>query len=113
MSEGLRQGDVVLVPFPFTDLSGVKTRPAVVVSNDTFRGEDVILCAVTSQKAGVQEVEITDVDLAVGRLPVVSYVRYGKVVSMKRNSNMRVVAKIGNKKFAEIINGLMKLVECG
>lgn len=113
MSDVLRQGDVVLVPFPFTDFSGVKTRPAVVVSNDVFKGEDVILCAVTSQKAGVQEVEITDIDLAAGRLPVVSYVRYGKVVSMKRNSYMRLVAKVGKMKLAEIIDGLMKLVECG
>lgn len=112
MSDALKQGDVVLVPFPFTDLSGVKTRPAVVVSNDFFKGEDIILCAVTSQKAGVQEVEIGDMDLATGRLPVVSYVRYGKVVSMKRDLHMRVVAKVGKKKLAQIIAGLMKLVEC-
>jgi len=46
-------------------------------------------------------------------LPVVSYVRYGKVVSMKRNSHMRVVAKLGKKKLAEIIDGLIKLLECG
>jgi mRNA interferase MazF len=46
-----RQGDVVLVSFPFTDLTSTKKRPAVVVSPDTFnaRNEDVVLVAVTSQ----------------------------------------------------------------
>ena len=37
-----------MVPFPFTDLSGRKRRPALVVSPEGFSAEDLILCAVTS-----------------------------------------------------------------
>lgn len=44
-------GDVVLVPFPFTDQTTTKRRPAVVVSSDAYHRDrpDVILMAVTSQ----------------------------------------------------------------
>lgn len=44
-------GDVVLVPFPFTDRSASKRRPAIVVSSDAYnrRRADVIVLAVTSQ----------------------------------------------------------------
>ena len=44
-------GDVVLVPFPFTDQRATKKRPAVVVSSEAYnaRGRDVILVAVTSR----------------------------------------------------------------
>lgn len=44
-------GDVVLVPFPFTDLSTIKKRPAVVISSADYQRErsDLILIAVTSQ----------------------------------------------------------------
>lgn len=44
-------GDVVLVPFPFTDLTTIKKRPAVVVSSADYQRErsDLILIAVTSQ----------------------------------------------------------------
>ncbi len=43
-----KQGEVVLVPFPFSDLSGQKVRPAVVVSAITS-GQDIIVVFVTSQ----------------------------------------------------------------
>lgn len=43
-----KKGAVVLVPFPFTDLSGNKVRPAVIVSNGKI-GSDVVVLFVTSQ----------------------------------------------------------------
>jgi mRNA interferase MazF len=48
---GYSFGDVVLVPFPFTDQTASKKRPAVVVSADAYhqRRQDVIVMAVTSQ----------------------------------------------------------------
>ena len=44
-------GDVVLVPFPFTDQSGTKKRPAVVISNHTYNASrrDIVIMAITSQ----------------------------------------------------------------
>ena len=48
---GSEFGDVLLVPFPFTDQSTAKRRPAVVVSSDAYHRErqDLIILAVTSQ----------------------------------------------------------------
>ena len=44
-------GDVVLVPFPFTDQSGTKKRPAVVVSSFSYNASrrDIVIMAITSQ----------------------------------------------------------------
>ena len=49
-----QRGDVVLVPFPFSDLSTAKVRPAVVVSSDLYHSTepDLLLAALTSQVAG-------------------------------------------------------------
>lgn len=51
---GSKFGDVVLVPFPFTDQTAAKRRPAVVVSSDAYHHErpDVIVVAVTSRTGG-------------------------------------------------------------
>lgn len=48
---GYKRGDIVLVPFPFTDFSTLKQRPALVISSNSFNRsrEDVILVAITSQ----------------------------------------------------------------
>jgi mRNA interferase MazF len=50
-TSGLSFGDVVLVPFPFTDQSGVKKRPAVVVSSSDYNASrrDSVIMAITSQ----------------------------------------------------------------
>jgi mRNA interferase MazF len=48
---GLLFGDVIVVPFPFTDQTAVKKRPAVVISSEAYQREraDIILMAITSQ----------------------------------------------------------------
>ncbi len=45
-----KQGDIVLIPIPFTDLSSHKRRPVIVISNDDYnqRAPDVIVVAMTS-----------------------------------------------------------------
>jgi len=40
--------DIVVIPFPFSDLSGSKKRPALVLAD--LQGDDIILCQITSQK---------------------------------------------------------------
>jgi len=47
------QGDIVLIPVPFTDLSSQKRRPVIVVSNDLYNRQsaDVVVVAMTSNPA--------------------------------------------------------------
>lgn len=53
---GFEFGDIVLVPFPFTDQTAAKKRPGVVISSDAYQRErpDLIIMAVTSQIKSTQ-----------------------------------------------------------
>ena len=53
-------GDVLLVPFPFTDQSGTKKRPAVEVSSDAFHREsaDLIIMAITTQSRASSSLQV-------------------------------------------------------
>ena len=87
----LAAGSVVLVPFPFSDLSQSKLRPAVVLA-DAKRG-DWILCQVTSNAYGdTRAVELGDGDFARGGLQLVSYARPAKLFTAHRSL---VVSQVG------------------
>ena len=45
-----KQGDIILVPIPFTDLSSAKRRPVIVVSRDNYQAatQDMVVVAMTS-----------------------------------------------------------------
>ena len=79
-----KRGDIVLVPFPFTDLSSSKRRPALVISPDAFNDqmEDVVVAAITSQLTNEHAVTIDQSDCVDGVLPKVSVVKLAKVFTI-------------------------------
>ena len=59
------KGDVVIVPFPFSDLTQAKRRPALILAE--LEGDDRILCQITSQRIGDQyAIELDDTDFESG-----------------------------------------------
>ena len=77
-------GAVILVPFPFSDLSQSKLRPAVVLANAGKR--DYVLCQITSNiYSDSRAIEIKHSSFASGSLRVVSYARPSKLFTANRN----------------------------
>src|SRR6266576_1244266 len=81
------QGDVVLVPFPFTDLSVTKQRPALVLSPERLNKvrTDLVVAAITSQipdVVGEDEILLSDTDLRTAGLPKVSMIKVGKIFTI-------------------------------
>lgn len=94
-------GHIVLVPFPFSDLSQSKLRPAVVLA-DAGR-DDWILCQVTSQPYGdARAVELRQADLEAGTLRVLSYARPGKLFTASASLMRASVARLDVAAFARL-----------
>ena len=105
-------GAVVLVPFPFSDLSQAKLRPAIVLA-DAGR-DDWILCQVTSSPYGdPRAISVTDTDLASGSLRVVSYARPGKLFTANRNLMVAQVATLNSDEFKRIVERVIDLLRLG
>ena len=104
-----RQGDVVLVSFPFTDLSSTKRRPAVVVSPDSFnaRKQDLVLVAITSQIGDdSQIVLLEDGDFREGRLPRRSVVKLTKLFTMHSSLIVKRICTLKLEEMDEILKDL-------
>ena len=85
-------GSVVLIPFPFSDLSRTKLRPAVVLA--TLDKGDCILCQITSQPHDAQAIELNQPDFAEGSLARTSYARPGKLFTAHNSLLQREVGKL-------------------
>jgi mRNA interferase MazF len=108
------RGDIVLVPFPFTDLTGQKRRPALVISPDRFDREDVILCAITSRVPGrlpPWDLPLVAEDLVDGILPRPSIVKIGKLFTMHRRLVVGRFSTIRPAKLAEVLSLLRRLFQ--
>ena len=94
-------GDVVLAPFPFTDLSQVKIRPAVVVADVGMR--DWILCEVTSNiRRRDLSIVIGPDDMAEGELRFRSWVRPDRLATLNDRVFERMLGRLTNSKYSEI-----------
>jgi mRNA interferase MazF len=106
-----KRGDVVLVPFPFTDLTHAKQRPALIISPDHFNASrpDVLVAAITSQippTLAVDEFAIPTSELVLGGLPKPSILRLTKLVSLHQQL---ILKRIGALPAATLDRALAQL----
>ena len=98
----LGPASIVVVEFPFSDLSGAKLRPAVVLT-DAGRG-DWILCQITSNPhSDSQAVKLTSTALRSGTLADVSFARPTKLFTAHESLMTKRVAILHDRAFKEIV----------
>ena len=108
MAEFVR-GDVVVVPFPFSDLTNAKRRPALVLAK--LDGDDVILAQVTSQTVrDGYAVELKDSDFADGGLTLTSNVRPNRVFTADTRIVLYRVGSLKPSKLTEVVDRLVAIL---
>jgi mRNA interferase MazF len=92
---------IVVVPFPFSDLSNTKLRPALVLAS-AQRG-DWLLCQITSKSyADPNAVQITTADLHSGRLDELSFARPLKLFTANETLMIKRIAILNTATFSTI-----------
>ncbi len=104
------KGDVVIVPFPFSDLSQAKRRPALVVSK--LAGDDLILCQITSQAISDNyAIAVTNVDFASGGLNLNSNIRPNRLFTADTGIIIYKAGQLKAEKLKEVINKIIEILQ--
>jgi mRNA interferase MazF len=100
-------GDVVTVPFPYSDLGQNKKRPALVVAS--LPGSDSIVCAITSQPYGItNRVQLSQVDFIEGGLRVDPSFALPSKLFTADESIIKKVGRLSPDKTAEVTKSVIE-----
>ena len=105
----LKRHQVVLLSFPFSDLSAQKLRPALLLA-DAGR-DDWLLCQITSKPyADARAVALNDADFVTGSLRVVSYARPAKLFTAHASLVQSVVGEMSGATHQRVCDALVALL---
>ena len=108
------QLEIVLVPFPYSDLSSSKRRPVLIISNNNYNKNypDILVVVITSNLFKDEySVELHNDDLELGMLPEPSIIKCHKLFTIEQSQVLKRFSIINEKKFDEVILFLNKLVQ--
>ena len=104
------RGDAVVVPFPFSDLTQAKRRPALIIAD--LEGDDYILCQITSKRIKDNySIPLEDDDFEDGSLKQSSNVRPNRIFTADKNIILYRIGNIRNNKFDEIIRKIVSILQ--
>lgn len=106
------QKEIVLLPYPFSDLENTKIRPALVVSNNNFnnKSKDCIMVPLTSVLNDEPfSVVITQSDLTAGKLIKTSRIKTEKIFAVQKNLIKLKIGILNNRAFDKVIKEIIKL----
>ena len=104
----MSKGDIVLITFPFTDLSGSKLRPAVILTDTTL---DLTVCFITTQIQWQEPTDVTLLPNLTNGLKKQSLIRTSKIATLDRKLVKGLLGKLTSNELRELNNKLKVLVQ--
>ena len=107
------QGEIIIVPFPFSDLSSIKQRPVLVLSKNSYNesGDDIITCGITSNlKDARHSVLIENTNLEKGQIPAKSRIKVDKLFTIDKSIVKKKVGRLNKEAFNQVRNVFSTLI---
>ena len=105
-------GNIILVPFPFSELTNIKVRPAVVISTTKDKYENVIVSAISSViPDSISANEIIIESNSVNNLRVKSVLKVDRIVTIKKESVIAIIGSLSENElnlFKSVFKDLVK-----
>ena len=106
-----KQGNIILIPFPFTDFSTTKNRPAIIISSNAYNSthDDIIICAITSQipkNLEPYDYLLNASELLEATLPKKSLIKTDKILAIDKKFIRKTLGTLPQDSINKIINHL-------
>jgi mRNA interferase MazF len=103
------RGDVVVIPFPFSNLSDSKKRPAFIIAD--LPGDDIIACQITSKvKSDPFALPLGSHDFISGGLPIDSFIRPNKIFTVDKNLVLATAGHLSEGKIRDVLNAIVAVI---
>jgi mRNA interferase MazF len=103
------KGDIVVIPFPFSDLSQSKRRPTLVLA--PLEGDDVILCQITSKSIKDNyAISLDDADFESGGLKQASNIRPNRLFTADTHIILYRVGNIKKEKLNQVVQSIIEII---
>ena len=105
----LKKFDIALVNFPFSDLTKIKKRPALVINS--LEGDNTIFCQITTKRRSILKYEVVlKKEDCSGDIRFDSYIYLDMVFTLHKDLVYRKIGEVKNQKVKNIINQKIKFV---
>jgi len=103
------KGDIVVIPFPFSDLTQAKRRPALVIV--PLEGNDAILCQITSKTVTDRyAVSLLDTDIETGALKQTGNIRPNRLFTADQHIILYKIGSLKQEKLRAVVQKLIEII---
>ncbi len=105
------KGDIVVTPFPFSNLTSSVRRPVLVVTN--LKGDDVILCQITSKehKEDSYQISLNKEDFEKGGLKVESFIKPSILFTIRNSIILYKVGRLNKNKIKKVEDAICRIIQ--
>ncbi|MEK6917983.1 MAG: type II toxin-antitoxin system PemK/MazF family toxin [Nanoarchaeota archaeon] len=104
------KGEVIVTPFPFSDLTTSIRRPALIVAN--LKGDDVMLCQITTKKRqDPYVIDLSKEDFKSGSIKIASFIKPSKIFTLRKKIILYKIGKLTENKIKEVENKIFEIIK--
>ena len=108
-----KQGEILLIPIPYTDLQAVKRRPVLVLSNDHYNSSrnDILVASITSNLINNEfGIVLESADLEEGTLARTSMIRFDKLYCLNQRIIVKKFGRLKREKYIAVTNKIREFI---
>ena len=108
----MKIGEIILIPFPFAELTNKKVRPAVIITETSDKYKDLVVSAISSVVPS--QISTREIFLKANKtnnLRVDSIIKVDRIVTLKREDKIADLGKLSSKELTEFRNVLAEIIK--